>query len=112
MAPVSLELRERIVVWRYELNMSIDNIAQLFGRSKRTVNYVLETYRNYGQLVNPFVQLNFIDSVLAAEPSLHLDEVQEKFHIFRDIEVSISTISRTLSQMDHTYKGIAKEALE
>ena len=104
--------------------MSIDNIAQLSGRSKRTVNYVLETYRNYGQVVNPFIRpqglprvldwddLNFIDSVLAPEPSLYLDEIQEKLHIFRDIEVSISTISRTLSQMDHMYKGIAMEALE
>ena len=104
--------------------MSINNIAQLSGPSKRTVNYVLETYRNYGQVANPFIQpqglhrvldrddLNFIDSVLAAEPSLYLDEIQEKLRIFQDIEVSISTISRTLSRIDHTYKGIAKEALE
>ena len=98
--PVSLELCERIVVWRYELNMSIDNITQLSGHSKWTVNYVLETYQNYGQVVNPFIQpqglpqvldwddLNFIDSVLAAELSLYLDEIQEKLCIFQDIDVS------------------------
>ena len=75
--PVAPELREQIVIRRYKLNMSIDNIAQLSGRSKRTVNYVLETYRNYGQVVNPFIRpqgrprvldqgnVNFIDSVLA-----------------------------------------------
>ena len=56
--------------------------------------------------------LNFIDFVLAAEPGLYLDEIQEKLCLFRDIEVSISTISRTLSRTDHTYKGIAKETLE
>lgn len=35
---VSLELRERIVVWWYELNMLIQEITQLSGHSKRTVN--------------------------------------------------------------------------
>ena len=55
-------------------HMSIDNIAQLL---KRTVNYVLETYRNYGSVVNPFIRPqgrprvldrddpNFIDSVFS-----------------------------------------------
>lgn len=36
MAPlVSLELRECIIIWTYELNMSIDTIAQLSGRYVR-----------------------------------------------------------------------------
>lgn len=122
--PVSLELHERIVVWRYELNIPIDAIVQLSGHSKWTVNYVLSAFHDYNQVINQLTRpqgqprlldrddLNFIDSILAAEPGLYLDEIQEKLFGFRDIEVSISTISRTLSRLDQTHKGIAKEAIE
>ena len=104
--------------------MPIDTIVLLSGCSKHTVNNVLSTYCDYNQVVNPLVQpqgcpcvldrsdLNFINSILAAEPALYLDEIQEKLHTFRDVEVSISTISSTFSQLDHTHKGIVKEALE
>ena len=122
--PVSLELHERIVVWRYELKMPIDTIVLLSGCSKCTVNNVLSTYHDYNQVVNPLVQpwghpcildrsdLNFINSILAAEPALYLDEIQEKLHVFQDVEVLISMILRTLSWLDHTHKGIVKEALK
>lgn len=122
--PVSLELCKWIVAWRYELKMPIDAIVLLSGCSKCTVNNVLSTYCQYDQVTNPLIRpwgwphilnrndLNFIDSVLAAEPALYLDEIQEKLLTFQDIEVSISTISRILSWLDHTHKGIAKEALE
>jgi hypothetical protein len=56
--------------------------------------------------------LNFIDSILIAEPGLYLDEIQDKLRTFRDVEVSIATISRTLSRLDITNKHIAKEAIE
>ena len=82
--------------------MTIDTIVQLYGHSKRMIQYVLSTFHDYNQMVNPPAQpqgqphvldrddLNFIDSILAAEPSHYLYEIQ-------DIRVSISTISRTLS---------------
>ena len=104
--------------------MSIDTITQLSGCSKCTVNYVLKTYWNYNEVVNPLVwlwgwprvldhdDLNFIESVLVAEPSLYLNKIQEKLGTFCDIEMSITTISRTLKQLDQTHKGIAKEAIE
>jgi hypothetical protein len=40
--PVSLELRERIVVWRYELHMHIRDIVRLSNRCDKTVHNVLK----------------------------------------------------------------------
>ena len=56
--------------------------------------------------------LNYLEAILHAEPGLLLDELKEKLRIVRDIEVSISTLSRTLSRLAITHKSIAKEAAE
>ena len=122
--PVSVELRERIIAWRYELHLPIDAIITLSGRCERTVHYVLKTFRDYNQVNNPFTQprsrkrildhddLNYIESILLAEPALFLDEIQNKLRTARDVEVSISTISRTLCHLTLTHKAVAKEAME
>jgi len=54
--PVSLELRERIIAWKYELDMPISVIAQLANRCEKTVKNVLKTYRDYNQPINPFIR--------------------------------------------------------
>jgi transposase len=122
--PVSLELRERIIAWKYELNMPISVIAQLANRCEKTVKNVLKTYRDYNQPTNPFIRprgrkrvldrddLNYIESILLAEPALFLDEIQDKLFVVRDVEVSISTLSRTLNRLAITHKAVAKEAME
>ena len=51
--PVSLELRERIVVWRYELHMPIRDIARLSNRCDKTVHNVLKFYQEYNQFTGP-----------------------------------------------------------
>jgi transposase len=124
MAPqVSLELRKRIVAWRYDLNMSIKDIVSLSNRCDKTVRNVLKTYRDYNDFTQPFTQLrrkrqldrddlNYLEGILCAEPGLFLDELQEKLRTVRDIEVSIATLSRTLSRLAITRKSIAKEAAE
>ena len=88
--PVSQELRERIIAWRFELHLPINAIINLSGRCEKTVHNVLNTFRDYNQATNPFTQprgrkrildrndLNYIESILSAEPGLFLDEIQEK----------------------------------
>ena len=125
MAPqVSLELRERIVAWRHELNVSIDDIIRLSNHCDKTVRNVLKTYQDHNAFMQPFIQprgrkrlldrddLNYLEAILRAEPGLFLDELQEKLRTVRDIEVSISTLSRTLSRLAITHKSIAKEVAE
>ena len=122
--PVSVELCERIIAWRYELHLPIDTIVALSGHCERTVHYVLKTFRVHNQVNNPFTQprgckhildrddLNYIESILLAEPALFLDEIQNKLCTAWDVEVSILTISRTLHQLALTHKAVAKEATE
>ena len=123
--PVSLELRERIIAWRYELHMSISDIMRLSSRCEKTVHNILKSFRENDNLFgHPVIErrgrkrlldrddLNYLESILRAEPGLFLDEVQEKLRIVRDVEVSITTISRTLNRLAITHKHIAKEAAE
>src|SRR6266436_1222728 len=122
--PVSLKLQEHIIAWKYEPNMPISVIAQLANQCEKTVKNVLKTYWNYNQPINPFIQpyshkcildcddLNYIKSILLAEPALFLDEIQDKLHVVQDVEVSISTLSHTFNCLAITHKAVAKEAME
>ena len=120
--PVSLELCERIVVWRYELHMPIRDIVRLSNRCDKTVRNVLKIYQEYNQFTGPrapFTQprgrkrddLNYLEAILCAEPGLFLDELQDKLRTVRDIEVSIVTLSRTLSRLAITHKSVKRAML-
>jgi transposase len=122
---VSLELRKLIVAWRYELHMPISDIVHLSSHCKKTVHNILKSFREDDNEFNhSFTErrgckrlldrddLNYLESILRAEPGLFLDELQDKLRTVRDIEVSIATISRTLSRLAITNKTIAKEAAE
>ena len=97
---------------------------QLSRRSERALYSILHNHREYQQPTNPFTQprgrkraldrddLNYLDGLLASQPGLYLDEIQDKLRDIRDIEVSLATISRTLSRITITHKVISKEALE
>ena len=105
--------------------MSISDIMRLSSRCEKTVHNILKSFRENDNLFgHPVIErrghkrllnrddLNYLESILRAEPGLFLDEVQEKLHIVRDIEVSITTICRTLNRLAITHKHIAKEAAE
>ena len=124
--PVSLELHERIVVWRYELHMPIRDIVRLSNHCDKTVRNVLKIYQEYNQFTGPrapFTQprgrkrlldrddLNYLEAILCAEPELFLDELQDKLRTVRDIEVSIATLSRTLSRLAITHKSVKRAML-
>ncbi|KAF8057174.1 hypothetical protein FPV67DRAFT_1372166, partial [Lyophyllum atratum] len=91
MAPhTSTELRKRMVYWKDELQLSTAEIAKLASCSERTVREVLRLHREHGMVHNPFAQprgrrrsletadMNFILSILDANPALYLDEIQSR----------------------------------
>ena len=109
MAPyTSTEMREKMVIWRFEQHKTAREIAILAGCSESTVYDVLRLHREYGQVNNPFARMkgharilsqadiHYIHALLQANPSLYLDELQEQLLAARDVDISIATISRTL----------------
>ena len=66
---------------------------------------VIGNYREYGEVQNPFAQRAgrpcslsdedtiFIEILIDANPSLYLDEIQQKLYDIREVKTSISTIS-------------------
>jgi len=43
--------------------------------------------------------VNYLASIIDARPKIYLDELQQELLLHRNIEVSISTISRALQQL-------------
>lgn len=125
MAPqISQQLRERIVFWRYQQLKTASQIAELTGCSEQTVFNILCFYRDFGQVNNPYKRqkglprtlnpgdLNYISSILEANPTLYLDEIQQRLFEARDCDVSIAAICRAVGRLELTHKKVAREALE
>jgi len=125
MAPyTTTEMRERMVVWRTELGKSTVEIAELAGCSERTVREVLRLHRETGNVHNTFAQsrggprsldqgdMTYISSLLDANPTMYLDELQIKLAETRHVDVSIATLSRALRRLAITHKKVSKAAME
>ena len=125
MAPhTTQQMRERMVVWRLEFHKSIAEIAELVECSERTVSQVLRLHRDFGQVRNPYARdrgrprtldtadMNYVSSILAANPTLYLDEIQRQLSATRGIDVAISTISRTVRRIALSNKKVSTKALE
>jgi len=125
MSQISQQLRDRIITWRYGDGKLIREIADLAGCTERSVYNILWYYREHGDTSNPFAikpqgrprilemgGLSFLASLLDTNPTLYLDELQEKLTEVRNIDVSISTLSRAIRKMSLTHKSLACAALE
>ncbi|KAH9957722.1 hypothetical protein BGW80DRAFT_1126005, partial [Lactifluus volemus] len=56
--------------------------------------------------------LQYIQSILEARPTMYLNEIQGKLFQNREIVVSLATLSRTLRRLSLSSKAVSKEALE
>ncbi|KAJ7635762.1 hypothetical protein DFH06DRAFT_902259, partial [Mycena polygramma] len=95
---LSEQLRNRIVAWRYEQSKTAREISELVGCSERTVYNVLRLDREFGQTSNPYARLrgrpraldmgdmNYLSSILDANPGLYLDELQMRLLDDRNVE--------------------------
>jgi transposase len=122
--PLSDDLKDRIVKWYYEDQETMKEIAVQARCSIGTVSNVLCLYREYGKFKDPFRQrtgrpsklskadLKFLDAIVVANPSLYLDEIQQKLKDVREVEVSIATLARALASLELTRKQITKAASE
>lgn len=123
-APLSDDLRSRIVSWSIDDGMSAPDIAHLAHCSERTVHEILRIWREYGELHDPTVRargrrralntgdLDYMTSLIIGNPTHYLDEIQDLLYNNRDIDISIATISRLLRRLNYNHKQVAREALE
>jgi len=125
MAPqISQQLREWMVIWWYEEHKKASEIALLAGCSESTVYQILCLHCDFGQVNNPYCRqwgqprtleqgdMHYIHSILEANPTLYVDEIQQQLFEVQDVEVSIATIFCALQRLAITHKHIAKEASE
>ena len=91
--------------------MTVHNILRSFWRNNNVFGHPAIEHCGFKWLLN-HDDLNYLESILCAEPGLFLDEVQEKLQIVWDIKVLITTISHTLNHLAITHKHIAKEVAE
>ena len=121
-APLSNDLKDRVVKWYYEDQETMKEIATHARCSIGAVSNILRLYWEYGKVKDPFRQrtgrpsklseadLRFLDAVVVANPSLYLDEIQKKLEDVREVQVSIATLARALASLSLTRKQITKAA--
>ncbi|QRV90661.1 DDE superfamily endonuclease [Ceratobasidium sp. AG-Ba] len=123
-ARISQDLRDRIVYWHDVEGRSPDECAALAGRCRRSIYNILDCYHVFGTHHNPLARpagrrralcdrdRDFMRGLIAARPTIHLDEIQAELEARRAVNVHISTISNTLADMQITRKCVAREARE
>jgi transposase len=122
MAPaISIDLKERLVSWYFNDHLPMEEIATTAKVSIGLVSKVINTFEDYGQVTSPFTRrpseidqgdLIYLESIMSANPSLYLNEIQDKLATSRHLYVSLSTIARTLQHLDLSRKRISKAAAE
>jgi hypothetical protein len=88
---ISEDLCRCIIMWHFEQQKGAPEISKLAGCSERAIYNVLALYHEYGLVTNPhacpcrcphvldMTVLNYMLSLLDANPTLYLDEIQKKF---------------------------------
>ena len=119
----SLDLKERIVHF-YLQGETMRTVAETFRVSLGFVHHVVDLYRRYGQVTDPYAMPrrgrriltaadeDHIRSLVRARPSIYLDEIQQELDFACGVSVSLATISRTLARMQISKKSLSRNAAE
>ena len=123
MAPhLDQRVRELIISWRYNDNLSVPEIAHLARCSTMSVYNVLGRFQDCGEVNSrtssgrpralTMEDVDFISSLIEENPVIYLDEIQLQLEELRGVHVSLATVSRTLHNLSLSHKKISKAALE
>jgi transposase len=105
---ISRDPKERIVSWYFNDEMTMKEIADMASISMGLILKVINTFDCYGQTTDPFAHrtghpsyvdpgdVRYLESILAANPSLYLNEIQDKLAMCCNLNISLSTIVCTL----------------
>jgi len=121
---LSEDLKSRIVQWYFEDQLTMRDIAVQARCYVGLVHNVLRHFREFGTTVNPFKRYTgrsqymgeedmlYLTTLLKANPSLYLDELQLKLEDAQNVCVSIATLSRALATLQISKKVVTRAALE
>ena len=107
---LSDDLKIRIVSWYFEEGLTYREIRDRANCSIGLISKVMSNYSAHGQVTNPFSKqtgrptkiqdgdVEYISSLIEANPVLYLDEIQHQLLSTHGIEMSISSLSCLLIQ--------------
>ncbi|KAB5590974.1 hypothetical protein CTheo_5590 [Ceratobasidium theobromae] len=123
-APTSNELR-RCVIRMLALELDIPLIMAVTSLSERTISKIRQqweetgSYRHeeqYGIIGRPRLlsvgDIWYLTERITQAPDLFLDELRQELSVAAGIDVSISTVWRSLARLGITYKVLDKRAME
>ena len=123
-AAISDNLKQRIVKWYCEHQMTMQDISTTATCSIGLVSNVLCNYQQYGQVNDPYScqtghpsylnadDLHFLETLILANLSLYLDEIQHKHAVVCNVHISIATICHALATLNLTHKHVTKAVAE
>jgi transposase len=122
---ISRDLKARVPVLFFDQDKSVPEICSLLGVKKTLVYNCLDNHTTYGVAHNPngrrstgrphhlsATDITYIEALLEQTHSIYLDEIQEKLLTQRDVDVSITTLLRTLRRLHFSRKCVSIRALE
>jgi transposase len=121
---VSRDLKAWILVLFHEQGFNIKEICGLLGLKKSLVYYTLQHTHTYGVPYNPYTlspgqkhifsqgDVRFIIVSLSHRHCTYLDEIQKQLSSECRVNISISTLWRTLHHLQYSYKHVSIRTLE
>ena len=122
------DLKARIPHLIYLEGFNVKEVGRLLGVKKSMIYQTLNYFRDYGVAHNPnayshnhtrgrrrkldSVDIRVIKALLAQEPCLYLDELQELLLTRRGISISVSTLLRSLRRIHFSHKDVSIWAWE
>ena len=121
----SEDLKARIP-FLYREGYPVKDICHLLGIKKTLVYNVLGQYQRLGTVSNPYkysctvgrpralnqADYAFLSAIIDHWRSLYLDELLEELQLKRNVQTTLSTLSRTLKQLGVTRKMVSARAYE
>ncbi|KAF7335978.1 DDE family endonuclease [Mycena sanguinolenta] len=102
----SRDLKRRVIHMSQKLHLSSAEIVIMLDMPLRVVQRVRQVWNEIGEAVD--MMLGMLDH----SPDLYLDEIQEQIASVHGIEISLSTITRTLKRLGMTSKKLSRTAAE
>ena len=124
---VSQDLKDWIPYLQYVEGFKVKEIERLLNIKKSMIYQILSYHQNYGVTYNPAAfscfphgqphtltntDLSLIRSLLSQDPTLYLDELQDKLLMHCGVSISIPTLLWSLCHIHSSQKYVSIHALE